>query len=93
MRAGAGAQDAAATAATAAAPAAAAAAAASAAATEEEWTPKQQQQLEAGLRALKDYKEKDKFIKVAEYVDGKTAKQCFERFKYLCSLAKPAPKK
>jgi DnaJ homolog subfamily C member 2 len=56
--------------------------------TVEDWTPKQQKQLEQGLRELKDYKEKDKYQKVAAYVDGKTAKQCFERFKFLCTLSK-----
>jgi DnaJ family protein C protein 2 len=54
----------------------------------EEWTANQQKQLEAGLRQLKDYKEKDKFQKVAEGVDGKTARQCFDRYKFLCSLNK-----
>lgn len=59
-----------------------------AAITVEDWTPKQQKQLEQGLRELKDYKEKDKYQKVAGFVDGKTPKQCFERFKFLCTLSK-----
>lgn len=54
----------------------------------DEWSPEQQKQLENGLRELKDYKEKDKFQKVAKFVSGKTAKQCFDRFKYLCSINK-----
>jgi DnaJ family protein C protein 2 len=54
----------------------------------DDWTTKQQGELEEGLRATKDYKEKDKWIKVAGYVTGKTAKQCFERYKYLCSVTK-----
>jgi DnaJ family protein C protein 2 len=54
----------------------------------EDWTVKQQKQLETGLRELQGYKEKDKFIKIAAGVEGKTAKQCYERFKYLASLNK-----
>ena len=54
----------------------------------ENWTKGQQQQLEAALKELLGYKEKDKFKKVAEKVTGKTAKQCLERFKYLAALAK-----
>jgi DnaJ family protein C protein 2 len=54
----------------------------------EDWTAKQQKQLEAGLRQLKDYKEKDKFQKIAESVEGKTARQCFDRYKFLCALNK-----
>lgn len=54
----------------------------------EDWTLAQQKQLENGLRQLKDYKEKDKFQRIAKDVEGKNAKQCFERYKYLCSLKK-----
>lgn len=54
----------------------------------EDWTVKQQKQLEQGLRELKDYKEKDKFQKIAKMVEGKTAKECFDRFKFLCSVNK-----
>jgi DnaJ family protein C protein 2 len=54
----------------------------------DDWTPNQQKQLEGGLRDLKDYKEKDKFAKIAAMVDGKSAKQCHERFKYLCDMRK-----
>ena len=56
----------------------------------DDWTPNQQKQLEAGLREFKDYKEKDKFAKIAATVDGKGAKACFERFKYLCAMRKKA---
>ncbi|KAG5506809.1 hypothetical protein GH5_06024 [Leishmania sp. Ghana 2012 LV757] len=52
----------------------------------ENWSLKQQKQLEQGLRDLKDYKEKDKFQKIAKMVEGKTAKECFDRFKFLCSV-------
>ncbi|AIN98022.1 DNAj-like protein [Leishmania panamensis] len=54
----------------------------------ENWSLKQQKQLEQGLRDLKDYKEKDKFQKIAKMVESKTAKECFERFKFLCSVNK-----
>lgn len=54
----------------------------------EDWSLKQQKQLENGLRELKDYKEKDKFQKLAKFVDDKTAKECFDRFKFLCSVNK-----
>jgi len=54
----------------------------------EEWTPVQQKQLEDALRALKDYKDKDKFIKIAASVAGKTPKQCLERYKFLVTLNK-----
>ena len=54
----------------------------------EEWTEGQQKKLEEGLRAQKDNKAKDKYVLIAAGVEGKTAKQCFDRFKYLCSLKK-----
>ncbi|KAG5480035.1 hypothetical protein LSCM1_06456 [Leishmania martiniquensis] len=57
-----------------------------AASSVENWSVKQQKQLEQGLRDLKDYKEKDKFQRIAKTVEGKTAKECFERFKFLCSV-------
>lgn len=59
-----------------------------AASSVENWSLKQQKQLEQGLRDLKDYKEKDKFQKIAKMVEDKTAKECFERFKFLCSVNK-----
>ncbi|KPA75269.1 putative chaperone protein DNAj [Leptomonas pyrrhocoris] len=59
-----------------------------AAAAVEEWSMTQQKQLEQGLRDLKDYKEKDKYQKIAKMVEGKTAKECFDRFKFLCSVNK-----
>ncbi|KAK7195541.1 DNAj-like protein [Novymonas esmeraldas] len=65
-----------------------AAAAAAASSSVEDWSLKQQKQLEQGLRDLKDYKEKDKYQKIAKMVEGKTAKECFERFKFLCSVNK-----
>ncbi|CCW64463.1 unnamed protein product [Phytomonas sp. EM1] len=56
----------------------------------DDWTMRQQKQLEQGLRELKDYKEKDKFQKIAGMVDGKTAKECFDRYKFLCSIKRKA---
>lgn len=56
---------------------------AAAAATDAAWTAKQQDQLQNALRELKAYSGKDKFIKVAEMVEGKNARQCFNRYKYL----------
>lgn len=53
----------------------------------EAWSVSQQKQLESGLQLLKGYKEKDKFQKIAKMVDGKNAKECFERYKFLCSLS------
>ena len=52
----------------------------------EDWSPNQQQQLEEGLREQEENKGKDKFLQVAARVEGKTAKQCFDRYKYLCAL-------
>ena len=54
----------------------------------EEWSEEQQKALEHGLRELKDYKQKDKYQRIANKVEGKNAKQCFERYKYLCSINK-----
>ena len=48
----------------------------------------QQTQLEGALKSLKDYKEKDKWDKIAELVEGKTKKQCVERYKHLATLLK-----
>ena len=53
-----------------------------------EWTPKQQKQLEEALKTLKDYKEKDKWDKIAEVVEGKTRSECVARYKYLCTVSK-----
>ncbi|KAG8341353.1 putative DNAJ-like protein [Trypanosoma vivax] len=54
----------------------------------ENWSVVQQKMLESGLRELKDYTGKDKFQKIAAGVEGKTARDCFERFKYLCAMNK-----
>jgi DnaJ family protein C protein 2 len=52
------------------------------------WTKAQQKQLEDAIKSLKDYKEKDKWDKVAALVEGKNRKQCTERYKYLATLFK-----
>lgn len=36
----------------------------------------------------KDVPTKERWIQIAETVDGKTAKECFTRFKELCAKAK-----
>eukprot|EP00667_Euglena_gracilis_P006558 EG_transcript_6619 len=59
-----------------------------AAVVEDPWTKAQQKQLEDALKTLKEYKEKDKWDKVAALVEGKTKKQCVERYKYLATLFK-----
>ena len=35
---------------------------------------------------------KERWIKIAEGVDGKSAKECFTRFKELCAIAKAKQK-
>ena len=59
---------------------------ATAAATPDAWTTKQQKQFEDILRDLKDYKEKDKWDKIAEAVEGKKKAECVTRYKYLAGL-------
>jgi len=53
------------------------------------WTNDQQKQMENGMREFgADLPTKERWIKIAERVDGKSAKQCYERFKDLCAKAK-----
>jgi DnaJ family protein C protein 2 len=54
----------------------------------EDWTPEQQKHLENGIRELKAYKQKDKWQRISKKVEGKDAKQCFERYRHLCNLNK-----
>jgi len=55
----------------------------------EVWTRAQQQQLEKGMREVPaSLPTKERWIKIAESVDGKTPKECFGRFKELCAKAK-----
>jgi hypothetical protein len=45
--------------------------------------------MENGMRAVPStVATKERWIKIAEGVDGKTAKECFGRFKELCAKAK-----
>lgn len=45
--------------------------------------------MESGIKAVPaSVPVKERFIKIAEGVDGKTAKECFMRFKELCAKAK-----
>eukprot|EP01012_Entosiphon_sulcatum_P008265 TRINITY_DN1442_c0_g1_i1.p1 TRINITY_DN1442_c0_g1~~TRINITY_DN1442_c0_g1_i1.p1 ORF type:complete len:594 (-),score=201.55 TRINITY_DN1442_c0_g1_i1:77-1858(-) len=55
---------------------------------EDIWTKAQQQELEAALKQLKDYKEKDKWEKIAALVTGKTKAQCVARYKFLAQMNK-----
>ena len=53
------------------------------------WTNEQQKQMEKGMREIPStVPTKERWIKIAEGVDGKTAKECFTRFKELCAKAK-----
>lgn len=53
------------------------------------WTTAQQKQLEKGMRAApSSIPTKERWIQVAELVDGKTPKECFERFKELTAKVK-----
>ena len=55
---------------------------------EDIWSPAQQKQLETVLREMKAYKDKDKWDKIAEKVEGKSKKQCVDRYKFLCTSLK-----
>ena len=52
------------------------------------WSKAQQKELEDALKQLKDYKEKDKWDKIAALVTGKSKKECVERYKYLATMLK-----
>jgi DnaJ family protein C protein 2 len=53
------------------------------------WSVEQQKQLETGLRQVPaTVATKERFLKIAEGVEGKSAKECFERFKELVAKAK-----
>ena len=53
------------------------------------WTNQQQKQLEFGMREVPaTIAAKERWIKIAESVDGKTAKECFVRFRELCAKTK-----
>lgn len=58
-------------------------------ADEDGWTTEQQRQMEAGMKTFPaSMPTKDRWIKIAETVDGKTAKQCFDRFKSIVARLK-----
>lgn len=53
------------------------------------WSNEQQKQLEAGMREFPgSIPVKERWIKIAEKVDGKTPKECYERFKEIVALVK-----
>ena len=53
------------------------------------WTNAQQAQMEQGMKKYPgSMPTKDRWIKIAEEVDGKTAKECFTRFKEICAKLK-----
>lgn len=53
------------------------------------WTAAQQKQMETGMREVpSSVAVKERWIKIADGVDGKTAKECYTRFKELCAKAK-----
>lgn len=55
------------------------------------WTNEQQKQMEKGMKEVPaSVPTKERWIKIAEGVDGKTPKECFTRFKELCAKAKAA---
>lgn len=56
---------------------------------EDVWTQEQQKQLENGMREVPaSIPTKERWLKIAEGVDGKSAKECFARFKELVAKAK-----
>ena len=53
------------------------------------WTNEQQKEMEKGMKEVStSLSTKDRWIQIAEGVNGKTAKECFQRYKELCSKAK-----
>lgn len=59
------------------------------AAQESNWSVEQQKQLEDGMREFPGtIPVKERWIKIAEKVDGKSAKECYERFKEICAMLK-----
>mmetsp|Transcript_10645 Transcript_10645/g.16233 ORF Transcript_10645/g.16233 Transcript_10645/m.16233 type:complete len:155 (+) Transcript_10645:1394-1858(+) len=53
------------------------------------WSAAQQKQLEKGMREVPTtLATKERWLKVADLVDGKSAKECFGRYKELCASAK-----
>ncbi|KAL9650976.1 hypothetical protein ABK040_015079 [Willaertia magna] len=59
----------------------------SSSANESGWSAQQQKELENGIRQHKNLKGDEKWQKIAEMVNGKTADECKERFEYCRQLA------
>jgi hypothetical protein len=54
-----------------------------------DWNPEQQKQLEGGMREFPaSIPVKERWIKISEKVEGKTPKECYERFKEIVELLK-----
>jgi hypothetical protein len=56
---------------------------------EDGWTTEQQRQMEAGMKSV-DPKmpTKERWVAIAELVEGKTPKECFERYKSIVAKLK-----
>lgn len=53
------------------------------------WTNAQQSQMEKGMKEFPgSLPTKERWVKIAEVVDGKTAKECFERYKSIVAKMK-----
>ena len=53
------------------------------------WSNEQQKQLETGMREFPgSIPVKERWIKISEKVEGKTPKECYERFKEIVALVK-----
>lgn len=54
-----------------------------------DWNPDQQKQLESGMREFPaSIPVKERWVKISEKVEGKTPKECYERFKEIVELLK-----
>lgn len=53
------------------------------------WSPDQQKQMEQGMKTVPaSVPAKERWVKIGDLVDGKTPKECFERFKEIVSKLK-----
>ena len=56
---------------------------------ENSWTNEQQKEMEKGMKEVSsELPTKERWIKIAEGVNGKSAKECFQRYKELCKASK-----
>jgi len=54
-----------------------------------EWTVEQQKEMETGMKNVPaSVPTKERWLKIAESVTGRTPKECFTRYKELCAKAK-----